>query len=858
MAVPHSAQARAILRRLVGTERVDCSTLLHKPYLPKKYRPVDPCANGRAWVWSDPPPGLVGGYGDPDAYRLAEKDSPIWLPPGQVLTGTSAWPARDQHLYRRHSVDLTMRGGATSGVVYPLAVCEIATKFRIRNVGGASAGAIAAAATAAAELGRSSGLPDEAYAPLSDDERRAGRVRPGFVGLADTVSWLAQVSPDGAEPKRDEYRLAQLFRAAPRDRRVFAIATALMRRRSWAVPPVALLAFGRLSKLVMIVLALAGVVLTAWLGARLPAVHRPAAWLSTPAVGWAALDLALFFAGVGSVVVLATRLTGGSDRRPKPPAWLAALSTVSSRNSPHAGTFWQLLVAVVVLAGVVVAAALGWWHWVGGAIAGTMLSAALAVVVALSVWWFVSRLRDRRYGLLATATPRSRRMLSEVLAGAATPTVEPGLLPWLTDCFNRLAGLDDGTVLRFGHLWQGRDFHPLPSTEDDPDWLARTEKVRALSEDPRGRLVNLELVTTDLSRQRPYRFPLPWREERLYFRREDIDGMLGADVVEAMVGDDDPVTVVTPDGNSVTLYRLPDPWNLPVAFAVQLSLAMPGLFKSVRLYRLLPGTTIRDDLGRAVTGVDGAELSTWPKREHRAEELWFSDGGITSNFPVHLFDVPLPRWPTFGLNLGEHPYGFPHQDVWLPQDWQATHTPATQLRPSALAFLGTILDTARNWRDTMQTGMPGGRGRVAWVRQRPDEGDINLFTPRDVIASMALRGALAGARLARRFRADEQWDRHRWLRMRTAVNNVRDLRLQTGQALPAYTDIFTRGTDFLDDTENAFPFDPYSPGAEWYRPESPRFWAAAAELFPDRPPDLDALAGDHPKPLPELRQSPPM
>ena len=47
-----------------------------------------------------------------------------------------------------------MKGGITSGVVYPLAVCELATVYRLRSVGGSSAGAIAAAAAACAELGR--------------------------------------------------------------------------------------------------------------------------------------------------------------------------------------------------------------------------------------------------------------------------------------------------------------------------------------------------------------------------------------------------------------------------------------------------------------------------------------------------------------------------------------------------------------------------------------------------------------------------------------------------------------------------------------------------------------------------------
>ncbi|MBV9270303.1 MAG: hypothetical protein JO165_04360 [Candidatus Eremiobacteraeota bacterium] len=48
-----------------------------------------------------------------------------------------------------------MRGGITSGVVYPSAILRIAQRFRMKNIGGTSAGAIAAAAAAAAEFRRS-------------------------------------------------------------------------------------------------------------------------------------------------------------------------------------------------------------------------------------------------------------------------------------------------------------------------------------------------------------------------------------------------------------------------------------------------------------------------------------------------------------------------------------------------------------------------------------------------------------------------------------------------------------------------------------------------------------------------------
>ena len=53
--------------------------------------------------------------------------------------------------------DIVMKGGITSGVVYPLAAVELSKDFRFVNIGGTSAGAIAAAAVAAAEAGRTTG-----------------------------------------------------------------------------------------------------------------------------------------------------------------------------------------------------------------------------------------------------------------------------------------------------------------------------------------------------------------------------------------------------------------------------------------------------------------------------------------------------------------------------------------------------------------------------------------------------------------------------------------------------------------------------------------------------------------------------
>lgn len=67
---------------------------------------------------------------------------------------------------RRLDCDLVMKGGITSGVVYPLAVAELARTYRFKNIGGTSAGAIAAVAAAAAQhAGNGNGFAELAKLP---------------------------------------------------------------------------------------------------------------------------------------------------------------------------------------------------------------------------------------------------------------------------------------------------------------------------------------------------------------------------------------------------------------------------------------------------------------------------------------------------------------------------------------------------------------------------------------------------------------------------------------------------------------------------------------------------------------------
>src|SRR6266849_3116435 len=100
--------------------------------------------------------------------------------------------------------DIVMKGGVTSGIVYPRAVCRLATEYRFQSIGGTSAGAIAAALTAAAEYARTQG-------------------RSVFDDLSRIPAWLG-----GKQPSQRDSNLFNLFQPQPAVRNLFRIAAALL------------------------------------------------------------------------------------------------------------------------------------------------------------------------------------------------------------------------------------------------------------------------------------------------------------------------------------------------------------------------------------------------------------------------------------------------------------------------------------------------------------------------------------------------------------------------------------------------------------------------------------------------------
>lgn len=871
--------------------------------LPDGMAVCPPCSEGEStpWLWDTAEPVQIGGWARPDSYRLVDDDELRGALLRTVPADLGSLGRSQQQEYVRRSVDLAMRGGTTSGVVYPLAVCEIARAFRVRNVGGASAGAIAAAATAAAEVGRSSGKDGTGAGPGAGP----GHLRAGFSGLADLVSWLVQVDDPGttAEPGsravREEFRLAQLFRPMRSQHDIFNIAVAVMRRRYWLLP----LSFGWAVawpvKLVVVVLAvLAALGLDVLLGCdTAPSSGCEALGPGAAPVLLLGFVLVVSLAGFGAAGLVARSTAARQIRRraawTEPTAQLRALAeTATSRPVTGAQGTPATRYPLLLLAPAVIVAAGAWW-WFGPtqllstAAVGLSLALLCTLVLVLATLGWVQSAGSRHYGLLSGATPSGRRPWLSWLFGAPRPTVDRPLVEWLGDSLAELAGVP-GQVLRFGHLWVGPSFEPVPEHETGEQTPAEAT-VRQLADNPSSRLVNLEMMVTDLTRASAARFPLPVADPvgtwtggpaALWFDPADLStsfaregnrgqDVLPPDVVRAMTSLSESRVERLADGSGeVTLHRLPHPWNLPVVLAVRISMALPVLFTAVRLSHLVPAGVVRDDLGRSVRAVqsetrpticgEGSAIPT-QSRSWMAEPLWWSDGGITSNFPVHLFDGYLPRWPSFGLNLGLHPPGQPTQDVWLPQDWNASVVPSGTLGGGLVSLLMAVVTSARNWRDSQQSSMPGFRSRVAAVRQHPGEGGVSLFMPRATVAGLALRGALAGARLRERFRDDSQWSRHRWLRLRVTAATLQQLRERVVVARPSYDDLLEAGQAGLDELSDALRGDPTRPVPDAsYGPDA-EFWDGVVDGLDAMsvPSPSTGVVGGVPRPQPVLREVPP-
>ncbi|HKE18581.1 MAG TPA: hypothetical protein VKB80_27075 [Kofleriaceae bacterium] len=195
--------------------------------------------------------------------------------------------------------DLVMKGGVTSGVIYPLAICRLAERYRLRSIGGASAGAIAAAAAAAAEYAR-------------QNQTRGDGV--GFSGLERLPAEIQQPVGDAGQS-----RLLSLFQPAPANRTVFeafllAISQEPVRRRIARILRLVVSRHPFFPRLAIAVSVLA-IAATALTGSVLATVAVVATAACAVAVGVALAAVAAVRAGLAGLAANGAGLCSGSAPR---------------------------------------------------------------------------------------------------------------------------------------------------------------------------------------------------------------------------------------------------------------------------------------------------------------------------------------------------------------------------------------------------------------------------------------------------------------------------------------------------------------------------------------------------------------
>lgn len=440
-----------------------------------------------------------------------------------------------------------------------------------------------------------------------------------------------------------------------------------------------------------------------------------------------------------------------------------------------------------------------------------LLSLIVLTAAFAGIWWIPRVLRGIR---------SAGAMGFGVCSGYSERLGRRSLAGWLHAEIQSLAGLGPAhRPICFGDLWAAAERTAEAGGADPFDWpdpAAPPGPVAGPDIELGARDIDLVFVASDISRAQTVQLPFLRRADRLYFRRSDLLEQFPEDIVnwmELRAGPRELAEVETPEGmENESFFRLPPAEVLPILFGVRMSMSFPGLFRAVRLYVV-----------RRATG--GAQ---------KLEPLWLADGGITSNFPIHLFDSPIPSRPTFCLNLLYHddqlepdppgpkdgdgdadggeedeaeasaiaeakkgeiqagtpdPKGQAEQLVYMLRRNRGRLSAYTELPGGGLSeilrFGSRVVTTARQWNDNHLIDVPGYRDRIVHIKMRKDEGGFHFDLDADQIKDLAKRGETAGEAIAGRFRPDATkdplykgedlrltWANHRMVRFRAFLAGV--------------------------------------------------------------------------------------
>jgi predicted acylesterase/phospholipase RssA len=461
-------------------------------------------------------------------------------------------------------------------------------------------------------------------------------------------------------------------------------------------------------------------------------------------------------------------------------------------------SLWYIVLPVIVtaLAGIALFAALSHPRHFGVSVIAVFAGVSLVLIVWLAtlaffLWrYWLPAWQLNGYGI-CTGNPAKEN--------GQEPDREEWeeLTPWMHRIVQSAAGRGIADPpLTFGDLWSA------PAGMGEPFGTVGPAAPRS---------IELEMIASDISRNRTTQLPFLETPSPIYVKTAVLRRYFPRVVADWMIdhkGDYDEGTE-KPDG----MIRLPKPQDLPVVFGARLSLSFPVLLCAFPL--MTPDVTRRPAAGGRV-----------PLRP-----LWLSDGGLTSNFPIHFFDSPIPARPTFCLNLVDFDAGTsniegPKGDAAKPIALPSTEARTAAARPKTvptgdpqpgdpvwglismskgnrftppaftsfdspgtgvISFFVNVVNTARSWSDNQLLIAPGVRDRVADIALRADEGGLNLDMDANVIADLDLRGRAAGLLISARFDPSatvdpetgganaEVFANHRWVRFRNFMAAFEDI-----------------------------------------------------------------------------------
>ncbi len=437
----------------------------------------------------------------------------------------------------------------------------------------------------------------------------------------------------------------------------------------------------------------------------------------------------------------------------------------------------------------------------------------------------------------------------------------PALTEWLHDVLQSLSGKASSEPLLFDDLWAAPRYPGEPQTET---------------------AISLQMITTGVSHHEPR--TLPFTDATFWFLREEFDLLFPAEVVDAIVAMAGPPDRV----GDKHYYRLPAKGRMPVLVAMRMSLSFPLLISAVPLHEPVARRTRQANIeGEAIDeGEDTKETSLSQSTDSLATGgeapassiesfriCWFSDGGVASNFPLHLFDAPLPRWPTFAINLVYPQSGYRDSPVESPsRKMRATgpkprcgfrftttaagnaaivRSPGRSRLPRCRGLFSVSSARCRTGAICCNRGHRGQRDRIVHVSLDATEGGMNLDMSQDILDSISLKGTAAGERLYQ-----FSFDNHVWVRWRNVASGLQRYSIRiaasttTAPPIPAYAAAFAtvrmgtpppvsykfRSAEAQAGAQKLFA-DLVSDGKDW------------ADLGPD-------LSDGTPRPLPQMQITP--